>query len=170
MKDFARVRRYSRYARHICTAMLAVNAAALGFVFLVWLPGSAPMGQKYVVAMMAFGMLLTVCFTWLLRKLFGNLAHGEVFSSRNVGCIRHIAYVFAGIGVWRLVSSQLHEMLVDSQLLVPLRKVTAAAFISNSLTAFAVAGTLLLASWIMGVGLGVSREADELKRDAELVV
>jgi hypothetical protein len=33
-----------------------------------------------------------------------------------------------------------------------------------------MAGILLLASWIMQVGLGVRREADELKRDADLVV
>jgi hypothetical protein len=33
-----------------------------------------------------------------------------------------------------------------------------------------MAGVLLRASWIMKVGLGVTSEADELKRDAELVV
>ena len=33
-----------------------------------------------------------------------------------------------------------------------------------------MAGILWLASWIMHVGLGVRNEADELRREAELVV
>ena len=167
--EFARVRKFSRYARHICTALLALFAVALGFMFLKVVPDMESVTRKYLMTMLAFSVLLTACFTWLLRRLFDNLARGEIFSSRNIGCIRHIAYLFVGIGVWRLLAPLIYKVLVANELLEPITKVTG-GFISNAFMAFAVAGILLLASWIMGIGLGVTREADELRRDAELVV
>ena len=170
-KDFEKVRKYSGYARHICTALLALFAAGVGFLLLAGLRGTASASMKYWFVMLAFSVVLTGCFTWLLRRLFGNLAHGEIFSIRNVECIRRIAFLFAGIGAWRLFSPLLYKGLVANQLLEPVKggEITG-AFISNSFMAFAVAGILLLASWIMQVGLGMRNEADELKREAELVV
>jgi hypothetical protein len=39
-----------------------------------------------------------------------------------------------------------------------------------ALSTFATAGIVILISWIMDIGLAVSEEADELRRDSELVV
>lgn len=43
-------------------------------------------------------------------------------------------------------------------------------FLGGMFISFMMAGILWLASWIMHVGLGVRNEADELRREAELVV
>ena len=43
-------------------------------------------------------------------------------------------------------------------------------FSSNSLGSFVAAGLVLLASWIMDVGLHTQDHADELERDADLVI
>jgi hypothetical protein len=169
------LRKYSGYARGICTLVLAFSVAGLGFVLLEAIPNTANTGSRFWLSLFAASVLLSSSFTWLLRRLFDNLAGGEIFSSRNVALIRNIAFVFVGVGLLKLVGPLSYQLLVANGFLEPAGLNPGAvklqlAFIPGALTSFAVAGILLLASWIMRVGLGVTREADELKRDAELVV
>jgi hypothetical protein len=55
------------------------------------------------------------------------------------------------------------------EFLAPL-KLNVGALVQGAFGHFGIAGVIFLASWIMQVGLGVTNEAAELRRDAELVV
>jgi len=173
--DIDTVRKYSRYARAICTFCLAVTAAAICFYALKKLPGAPTEGARFWIIVAVLSSTLYCGFIYLLRRLFDNLAGGEVFSSRNVGHIRHIAYIFCGMGFFKLLVLFTYSALVmngaieSSEPRLGLRQPEDNVLFSM-VNSFLMAVILLLASWIMQVGLGVRREADELKRDAELVV
>jgi hypothetical protein len=169
--EVATVRKYCGYARGICTALLLFFLAGLCFLLLKVLPGAAPPGAKFWLAVLGLSVALTAGFTYLLRRLFDNMAHGEIFSNRNVEQIRRIAYIFLGVGALRVLGPLTYKILVINGIVEPgAVDFGLGAGISGAFVPCAVAGVLLLASWIMRVGLGLSREAAELRHDAELVV
>jgi hypothetical protein len=169
------VRKYSRYARGACTVVLALLAAAVCVYLLMRFPDAPTPGARFWMTVAVLSSMLSAAFIYLLRRLFVSLADGEIFSSRNVGHIRHIAYLFCGMGVFKLLVLIAYGMLVaygvveDSEPTLGARE-PEDGVLFGVFNSFVMAGILLLASWIMQVGLGVRREADELKRDADLVV
>ena len=173
--EMEKVREYSRYARVVSTFCLVSLAAAICFLLLKKLPdASRPDARFWVIA----GLISTALyggFLYVLRRLFDTLAGGEIFSSRNVGHVRSIAHIFGGMGVFKVLVLLAYGILVANGVIEdsvpkPGYKEPEDVVLVDVFRHFLMAGILMLASWIMKVGLGVRREADDLKRDAELVV
>ena len=179
-----KVRKFSAFARGVCSLLLAMFAAAL--VFFVWVvikapgkPGSgtisfsigdrtilatgidSPQAKIWVTLAVAVGTAIAFRITYLLRRIFVALARGEIFNTGNVQFIRGIGLCILVTGFFGIVIPPVNAAVFGGSFTFDLLKV---------LTPFAIAGIIYLASWIMQVGLGVSEEADELRRDADLVV
>jgi hypothetical protein len=173
--DIDSVGRYARYARAICTFCLAFTAAGICYYLLKKLPSAATPGARFWITAGMLNSTLSCVFIYLLRRLFDNLAGGEIFTGRNVGHFRNIAYLFCAKGFFQILVLFTYTMLtingtIEETTPRPGRQEPEDVVLFGVFSSFIMAGTLWLASWIMKVGLGVRREADELKREAELVV
>ena len=106
-----------------------------------------------------------------LYRLFGNLAAGAILTPENVRRVRNV-------GLLTLLSAALEILIpVATAALVTSGFIDASAPISHelvfswqSVSALISAGLILLASWIMDVGLYEKDHAEALQRDADLVI
>jgi hypothetical protein len=184
-----KVMRVSRYARGISTFVIVTMLAALAVAMFSLLAGvptskfkfsigtyvfshesltSLPL-RIYILAFTTIVAAVAIGFVYHLRRVFANLAGGEIFCEANVRNIRQMGnlLIVGGLLGW----------------LAPIANATILAFvghagieyrdmpmISGGLAPFAYGGMLILLSWIMAVGLGVREDAETLRRDAELVI
>ena len=119
--------------------------------------------KTWFLISIAAATAIVVGMIYLLREVFVNLARGEIFTAANVHRIYLIGVLILCMGVW--------QFLVPFVATIVLSDAThRIRHYSFWLTPFAVGALIILVSWIMNVGLGVSEEAAELKRDADLVV
>ena len=116
---------------------------------------------------MVVGVWLTVVYQ--LYRLFGNLANGAIYTPENVRRVRYV-------GLLMLVAAVI-DFVIPAALVVAHRFIDPSVPIDLDLLfpsllsgEFISAGLILLASWIMDVGLYEKDHADELKRDADLVI
>jgi len=184
-----KLQRGSQLAKTITTGFMLVATA--GMVFVAWSILTAPGAGRarfeigsYVIAASAvtnastkawllvnfvlmFGLLM-MCL-WRVRLIFVNLARGEIFTARNVENLRKVAWIFVAFGVYGFAGPLLTQIALG--FLAPHAGSTTAG-ISSVLAPwpFLTGGLLMLASWIMAVGLGVREDADELRRDVELTI
>jgi hypothetical protein len=186
-----RVQQVSRYARASCSLLMLVLVASCLQVAYAIITASGPGGpgfyvgshivaaarfdvpqvKAWLLVLVTMGGFLSIAIVYLLRRLFGNLARGEIFCAGNVENIRRLGHVFLGIGVMQLLIPLAHDLSRVPGLLESGRvTIQPATNAYMAVAPFAVAGIIYLVSWIMRVGLGVSEEANELRRDAELVV
>jgi hypothetical protein len=132
----------------------------------------APMQSRlwWVVTQGAvMGVGLAIVFQ--LYRLFGNLANGAIYTTGNVRRVRRV-------GLLLLVSAALSVMLPAITLAIangltdgPVPGGPGLFRLSGeALGSFAAAGLVLLASWIMDVGLYEKEHADELQRDSDLMI
>lgn len=106
-----------------------------------------------------------------LYRLFRNLAGGAIHTAENVGRVRRV-------GLLLLVSATLGVVLPAMTLAiaigvtdVPVSASTGVIrSIGDAIGSFFAAGLVLLASWIMDVGLFEKEHADELRRDSDLMI
>lgn len=184
-----RVMRASAWARAISTFVIVTMLAALTVAMFSLLTGvptpnfrfsisayvfsheslrSLPV-KIYIVAFTLVVAAVAIGFVYLLRRVFANLARGEIFCVANVRNIRHMGTVMIVGGLLSWVAPLVNAtifMIVGHEG-IEYRDVP---MISSGLAPFAYGGMLILLSWIMAVGLGVREDADELRRDAELVI
>ena len=183
-QQISKVRKFSAIARGVCSVLLAMFAAALVFFVLVVIrapdnlgSGStfisigertirassigSPQAKIWAMLALAAGITIACLVTYLLRRIFVSLARGEIFNTGNVQHLRGIGLCILGAGFLGVIIPPVNAAVFGGSFTLDLFKI---------LTPFAVAGIIYLASWIMQVGLGVSEEADELRRDADLVV
>lgn len=121
-------------------------------------------------------IIVVVGAIWLamlrqLYRLFTNLAGGEIYTSDNVGCLRNLGLLWL-LATAFVVSIQT-AVVVGRRLLdasVPIVPDLIDSSLSQLFWSLATAGLVLLASWIMDVGLCVKNQADALQRDAELTI
>ena len=186
-----RVRSYSRFARGLCSVLLVLLAISVAFVIYAVLdsPGSShvkflvgnytvsanhvdsPSLKAWLMLVLLTGLSIAAAIFWLLRSLFANLAQGEIFSASNALKICRLAEVILAIGVLQVVVPICNDALAANGVFDPGQvSVESGIRLPGLFMPFAVAGLVFLVSWIMRVGLGVSDEADELRRDAEGVV
>ncbi|HUR20657.1 MAG TPA: DUF2975 domain-containing protein [Vicinamibacterales bacterium] len=129
-------------------------------------PGTA---RLYVLLVLVVGGGLALAALLMVRSVFANLAQGDIFCEANVRHIRNLGWVTiaGGILCWLIpVADAAYLMLTDHHGITfqdPSTLFTGLAQILNG-------GLYLLASWIMAVGLGVRKDAEELRHDAELVI
>jgi hypothetical protein len=129
--------------------------------------------QFKVSMFLAFGVVSGVWLSaaYQLYRLFGNLAAGAIYTPENVRRVRYV-------GLLNLLSVAL-AVVIPAALVFAHGVIDASAPIdtdalfpswSQLIGDFVSAGLILLASWIMDVGLYEKDHADELKREADLVI
>jgi hypothetical protein len=184
-----RVRRFSRYARAFCT----LTFVFLGLVYLLLVIGVLAGGrglkvgfgtytmgteQLTTIGMKAWAIVFVAVIFGLLfkglyhlRALFGNFVAGDIYTKETVRHIRNLGWVALAMpllgGVMVLISWALLKwgFVDEASVTRQTRGLTPASF--GSLIAPAL---ILLASWVMDVGRQTQEEAEQLRRDAELVV
>ena len=185
-----KVQKYSAVARGTCSVMLAFLAASFLLVTRLIVTGPHSDANRFTIGnhvfstsdidsagikagllvMVGIGVALAGTIIYLLRRIFANMARGEIFNAGNVRQIRAIGAVILAIGILNIVAPVVTAALSARGILGPSVGPEFALRFPDVLAPFAVAGIIYLASWIMLVGLGVSEEAAELRRDADLVV
>jgi Protein of unknown function (DUF2975) len=188
--EVRKVQTFSRIARRVCWLGLALVAfgAVMGVLGIVlgWKGTKIGLGSFSLEAahlttpfLKAYGLavvvaVLGVVFYWLygLYALFGNLARGSIFTSENVRLIRQagllmllMVVLIPAIGFTSfalLRAGIINEALVINQ--------GTAAVTPSTFTGLLGPGLVLLASWIMEVGRKTRVEADEMRRETELMV
>jgi len=118
--------------------------------------------------MMTFGAM-AIASLFLIRGVFADLARGNIFCAANVRRIRNLGWVAIAIGVfnWLLPLTNAAYFMLAGDADVTTR---AEPPLFLGLGQIVSGGLYILLSWIMEVGLGVREDADELRRDAELVI
>jgi hypothetical protein len=123
-----------------------------------------------------FLVMSVVIGVWLavlrqLHRLFGNLAAGAIFTSENVVRIRNVGrllLLWAVLGIVIPAAVVIARGVLDASVPMDLDRVFPS--LSELFLSFATAGLVLLASWIMDVGLYVKDHAEALQHDAELTI
>lgn len=184
-----KVMRASVWGRRICTVAIFMMLAALLIAMFVVITGRPYTNFKFsispyvfspdslrsltvkiwIVAFTSLAATLAIGSIYLLRSVFANLARGEIFCEANVRAIRNIGLLIIGSGllVWIAPLAHATIFMFAGHDGIGFRDVTIG---TDGLAPFAYGGMLILLSWIMAVGLGVREDADELRRDAELVI
>jgi hypothetical protein len=128
------------------------------------------------LAVSVFLILGVVIGVWMaalrqLQGLFGNLAAGAIYTPENVRRVRNVGLlllVWAALGIVIPTAIVVARGLMDASVPIDLDRVFPP--LSALFSSFATAGFVLLASWIMDVGLYEKDHADALQRDAELTI
>lgn len=128
------------------------------------------------LAVCVFLVLGVVIGIWLaalrqLYRLFGNLAAGAIYTPENVCRVRNVGLLFLLLAVLGIViptALVVARGLIDASVPIDLDRVFPS--LAELFSSFATAGFVLLASWIMDVGLYEKDHADALQRDAELTI
>ncbi len=188
--EMRNIRRFGRYARAFCL-LLAVPLVLVGPLMLATIvfgstSAAAIFGlgaeivsdQVSVVSLKVWAFIVTSARLGImangllhLYRLFGNLASGLVHTRDNVLHIRRLGVLALASAVLQIVVPVLSGLLlgagvVDAALVTPVSYGVG----PDSLSMFIMAGLILLASWIMEVGRQASEEAQELRREGELVI
>jgi hypothetical protein len=179
--EIHKVRAFGRAARVVCAAIFGFGLVGVIVALLMSLfapnlgaAGQLTAPQLKVWVFLNSGLVTGVMLAgvYQLYRLFGNLAAGTIYTHENVRRVRNI-------GVLWLLSAVLEIAIpFGSTALVSLGFFDSAAPLKNLLefswqqflSSAISAGLVLLASWIMDVGLHAKDHADALQRDADLVI
>ena len=181
-----KLRRGAAFARGACSLLLLVMVAGVLFAsysvvtpttwhstrysvggFVIEASDMAnPRTQAWLLANFWALFAIGSACVWRLRRLFVDLARGEIFTRTNVLTLRRVAKLIFLAGAYGFAGPLITRALIGP---------TGASTVGVTSfflpwQPFATGGLLLLASWIMEVGLGVREDADELRRDVELTV
>lgn len=179
--------RGSVWARNITSCLIAF--ALLGLVAMCILIAIGTPGQKisvgpyvfpqaamepwsaraYVVLMLASVGAMAIASLFLIRSVFGDLARGNIFCEANVRRIHKLGWLAIAIGLyyWLIPVTNAAYFMMTGHADITVRDEPP---FFTGLGQIVSGGLYLLLSWIMAVGLGVRQDADELRRDAELVI
>jgi hypothetical protein len=186
-----KVRAFGRNARSVCAMLFGlglVGSVVLLFIVLrshVPAPNSGNGGaydvltspltplQLKVLWLLSLGVAIGVWLAALhqLYRLFGNLAAGAIYTPENVRRVRYVGLLWLLLAVLNIVlpaTLVVANGFFDAPVPIDLDRVFP-SFV-ELLNSFAAAGLVLLVSWIMDVGLYEKQHADELRRDADLVI
>lgn len=183
VEQIRKIQRFSVVARACCTVIVVATFALTGWLMFRLLNGAFAATDRisigsyningselhgvgiktWFLISIAAGTGIVVGMIYLLRGVFANLARGEIFTAANVHRIYLIGVLIFCMGVWQFVVPWVSTIVLSDST----HRIRHYSF---WFTPFAVGALIILVSWIMNVGLGVSEEAAELKRDADLVV
>jgi hypothetical protein len=183
-----KIMRWSAVARNITSIPIAFGGVGLVVLFFTITVGGFP-GQPvavgpytfppgalepwsarlYIMAMLLVGGGLAMAALLLVRGVFTDLARANIFCEANVRRIRSLGWltIAGGFGCWLIpFANGAYVMLTGRDDLTFGNEPTFFAGLGQIVNG----GLLVLLSWIMAVGLGVREDAEELQRDAELVI
>jgi hypothetical protein len=171
-----KVRTFSRYARVVCSALFGFGlVGSAGGVLMVVFGSKLASPEHKVWVVLVIGVLVGVWLTavYQLYRLFGNLAAGAIYTPDNVRRLRHVGLLWllsAVLGYAIPVASAALFSVGFIDASFPFKSLFAFPSSSEALSTFVAAVLVLLASWIMDVGLYEKDHADALQRDADLVI
>ncbi len=193
-----RVRKFSRNARAFCVLLFVCLAlmSLWGLSNVLGTPQTtnfvADLGPYTISArqftnwgvrvwvFVNYAAVYTILFAGLVHlfRLFGNFMAGGIYTKDNVRHIRHLGLLALGLSVLRIIMplasmALLQSGFVDSALVTQKTVYSTATpygIAGPELPSFITAAVLLLSSWIMDVGRQTKDEAEELRREADLVV
>lgn len=187
-----KIQKFGRVARGLCSAAIAFTAllaAPWGF-FSILSPragqaldldfGSVSFGggpldsialELWILTIALANLVIFIWALWLIRAVFDHLARGEIYTAGPVHRLRALGRVMIMGPCLQILLAVATILLINTNTIhVPPTIQLTARITLGMLSGFAAAGVVMLLSWILDVGLGVREEADELRRDAELVV
>lgn len=125
--------------------------------------------RVYVATTMATFGAMAIASLYLIRGVFADLALGNIFCAANVRRIRNLGWLAIAIGLfnWLLPVTNAAYFMLAGHADVTTR---AEPPLFLGLGQIVSGGLYILLSWVMAVGLGVREDAEELRRDAELVI
>jgi hypothetical protein len=185
-----KIRAFSRRARTLCAALFGIGLVATAASLIVISFTGIPAPQRlegtpgYVLATAlppwqarswlalcqagVMGVGLAIVFQFY--RLFGSLASGAIYTTGNVRLVRRV-------GLLLMVSAVLGAVVPALTLALAVNLTEAQVVVNGSLnsmgqtvSSFVAGGLVLLASWIMDVGFHEKEHADELRRDADLMI
>ena len=175
-----KVRMFGRTARVVCSALfgfgLVGSAAMLMFnvvgIFMPLPDGGTGFTTEQKIWALPIGA--AVIGSWLamvyqLYRLFGNLATGAIYTPENVRRVRYVGLLLFLLAALAFLIPLASHALGAVGITVPVESAWVFPGM-ESLSSFVSAGLVLLASWIMDVGLYEKDHADELKRESDLVI
>jgi len=187
-----KVRQFGRIARVVCAAIFGFGIVGSVAIVLIAVPTQIPgpirgnggswdilnsLLNPYQVKVFAAVGVSALAAIWLasvyqLYRLFGDLAVGVIYTPENVRRVRRVGLLFLLLTVLMDIvipaafvvahGSIEPPIPLDLDRLFPPPQELFGDFISP--------GLILLASWIMDVGLYEKDHAEALKRDADLVI
>ena len=178
-----KVSTFSRYARVVCATLFGFGLVGSVVVLIFGILGAiffpAPGGGELTRAQKML-MLPLFCATagvflamvYQLYRLFGSLAARTIYTSENVRRVRHVGLLYLLLAVIGLLIPIAWSAFVALGFIEPTSppKFEVGSWLPQSLSSFVAAAVILLISWIMDVGLYEKDHADELQRDADLVI
>ena len=107
-----------------------------------------------------------------LHALFGNFIRGGIYTQANVRHIRQLGLLMLAMSVFQLVLPIFSMAMLQLGVIDPaaVTRVPDYPIGMSAFSGFITSGVILLASWIMDLGRRTRDEAEQLRRDAELVV
>jgi hypothetical protein len=127
--------------------------------------------RGYVIVMWLIFGALSLISLLLIRAVFADLAQGNIFCAANVRRIRNLGWltIAGGVGGWLLPFVNATYFMFTGHHNIEFQD-QPQPVVMGGLGQIVNGGLYLLASWIMAVGLGVREDAEELQRDAALVI
>lgn len=186
-----KVRAFGRNARSVCAALFGLGLVGSVVLLFIIVRSHAPApnsgnGGAYDILtssltplslkvwwLLGLGVTIGVWLTAVhqLYRLFGNLAAGAIFTPENVRRIRSVGLLWLLLAVLNIVlpaTLVVANGFLDAPVPIDLDRVFPS--FGELLNSFVAAGLILLVSWIMDIGLYEKEHADELQRDADLVI
>ncbi len=183
-----KVRTFGRVARTLCAALFGMSlVGSVGMLLVVLfgpLPGAhtyidfvgygrvsaaqltTPLFKLWAILVMGIGTGVALAGLYQLYRLFGNLAAGAIYTPENVRRVRYVGFLWLLLSVLGVVIPVATAALGYFDTLT----IQHGLPVSQVISSFFAAGLILLVSWIMDVGLYAKDHADELQRDADLVI
>jgi len=186
-----KIRTFSRSARAVCAFLFGIGIVGTVVSLLAAALMGIPEPQRAEGS--AFGVLSSVLSPWQLRlwwvvsqgvvmgvglaivfqlyRLFGNLANGAIYTTENVRRVRRVGLLMLASALLSVVLPSITMAMATTfgNGTVPNSTSLFRSF-GDSVNSLAAAGLVLLASWIMDVGLYEKEHADELRRDSDLMI
>jgi hypothetical protein len=179
--EIRKVRTFGRAARVVCAAIFGFGLVGIVGTLLMYvlapIPGSTVQlmtPQLKLWVLVVWGLLASVFLAcvYQLYSLFGNLAAGAIYTHENVRRVRHVGFLWLLLAVLGIAIPSGSNALIAAGFLDSMAPYESLLMFpwSQFLSSAASAGLILLASWIMDVGLHAKDHADALQRDADLVI
>ena len=187
-----KVRQFGRIARFVCAAIFAFGLVGTLFMLVIAVPTKIPGPIKgnggswdilnsllnpYQVKLFAGLGVSALAGIWLasvyqLYRLFGDLAVGAIYTPENVRRVRHVGLLLLLLTVLTDIVIPAAFVFAHGYIVPPIPLDLDRLFPPphEMFGDFIAPGLILLASWIMDVGLYEKDHAEALKRDADLVI
>jgi hypothetical protein len=184
-----KVRAFGRNARSVCAVLFGLGLVGIVVLLFIVVRSPAPNSgsggiygilaspltplQLKVWTLLSVGVGIGVRLAAVLQfyRLFGNMAAGAIYTPENVRRVRYVGLLWLLLAVLNIVlpaTLVVANGFFDAPAPIDLDRVFPS--FEELLNSFAAAGLVLLVSWIMDIGLYEKQHADELRRDADLVI